>query len=395
MLRRPTCVPLAAAKITLDGLMSTGAHPRHPPDLRLLPERAELARADAEPADALPRRLLQFQLDCAQYVLARAARRKEASETHSFDDLQRLADALCASGGSALAEKIRARFPAALIDEFQDTDPVQAKIFERVYRDADAALFLVGDPKQAIYGFRGADVFTYVGAKRRVGDDTYALDVNRRSGRSLVHAVNALFGSARAPFVLPGIPFFESRPDAPDALAGAAAGRAPLRFLFTARSGGRPLHGGGDQARARRARLVQRRDRWRDHAPAQRRDVYRPAARRPRRRRRAVPQQPAERRRAGAARRPGRAERHVRRHQRVRHPGGGRGRAPHARHGRSRQRRGDRRRPAHAADRPQRRRAGGGARRRTAVGTVGRTLPRLRRTLEGERFRGRVSPPAR
>jgi hypothetical protein len=69
-----------------------------------------------------------------------------------------------------LAEIIRRQFPVALIDEFQDTDPVQYRIFDAVYRVAqnapDTALILIGDPKQAIYAFRGADIHTYLAARR-------------------------------------------------------------------------------------------------------------------------------------------------------------------------------------------------------------------------------------
>jgi exodeoxyribonuclease V beta subunit len=218
------------------------------PDLRVVPERPQVDLAAAIAGDtalpeALERRRLQMQIDFAAYAARERRDRKEASNTQSFDDLlQRLDLALRGPGAGALAEKIRTRFPAALIDEFQDTDPVQARIFEAVYRAPPAALFLIGDPKQAIYGFRGADVFTYIGAKRRVDDDAHALNVNWRSSPGLVRAVNTVFSRARAPFVLPGIPYFGSRAgrDGGVGLAGAATGRAPLRVLF-ANGAGRPL----------------------------------------------------------------------------------------------------------------------------------------------------------
>ena len=63
-------------------------------------------------------------------------------------------------------ESIRAKYRAALVDEFQDTDPVQYSIFERIYQASDATVAFIGDPKQAIYAFRGADVFTYLNAAR-------------------------------------------------------------------------------------------------------------------------------------------------------------------------------------------------------------------------------------
>ncbi len=70
-----------------------------------------------------------------------------------------------------LAERIRQQFPLALIDEFQDTDPVQYHIFRQIYQLADnrpdCGVLLIGDPKQAIYAFRGADIYTYCASKTR------------------------------------------------------------------------------------------------------------------------------------------------------------------------------------------------------------------------------------
>lgn len=73
----------------------------------------------------------------------------------------------------------------ALIDEFQDTDPVQYRIFNRIYRVAenhpDTCLLMIGDPKQAIYGFRGADIYTYLDARTGARDRTWTLGRNFRS----------------------------------------------------------------------------------------------------------------------------------------------------------------------------------------------------------------------
>ena len=98
-----------------------------------------------------------------RHAMARAARvlegAKLAQGVMSFQDmLVRTHDRLHAD--AALAAAVRQRFPAALVDEFQDTDPVQLGIVERLYGDSGACVFLVGDPKQAIYGFRGGDVET-------------------------------------------------------------------------------------------------------------------------------------------------------------------------------------------------------------------------------------------
>ncbi|HET8730956.1 MAG TPA: exodeoxyribonuclease V subunit beta [Moraxellaceae bacterium] len=111
----------------------------------------------------------------------------------------------------AIAASIRERYGAALIDEFQDTDPLQFRIFDRVYnttRDTDVPLplFLVGDPKQAIYSFRGADIFTYLRA-RESAVERYSLDTNRRSLPPMVDAVNAVFGSNSNAFLFSDLRF--------------------------------------------------------------------------------------------------------------------------------------------------------------------------------------------
>ncbi len=157
---------------------------------------------------------LRTQLAAIAFALRELPRRKAAAGVQSFDDLLLQVDtALAGLGGEPLAAQIRRRFPVALIDEFQDTDPVQYRIFERIYRDrADAALFLIGDPKQAIYAFRGADVFIYLNAKRAAREQTYTMDVNRRSSPRMVQAVNTLFGRVDDPFVLPDIPFVQMQP---------------------------------------------------------------------------------------------------------------------------------------------------------------------------------------
>ena len=85
----------------------------------------------------------------------------------------------------------------ALIDEFQDTDPVQYRIFNRIYcvekNSPDTCLLMIGDPKQAIYAFRGADIHTYLQARQGVKNRTYTLGTNFRSAQPMVAAVNRVF----------------------------------------------------------------------------------------------------------------------------------------------------------------------------------------------------------
>ena len=90
----------------------------------------------------------------------------------------------------ALAAQILRQFPVALIDEFQDTDPIQYRIFNAVYEVAkprrDATMLLIGDPKQAIYAFRGADIFTYLKAREDTPGRHVTLGTNYRSSRAMV-----------------------------------------------------------------------------------------------------------------------------------------------------------------------------------------------------------------
>ncbi len=143
-------------------------------------------------------------LDYAQEELKK---RKRHRRIQSYDDLlANLRHALVGPGRRVLADKLCRDYQAALIDEFQDTDPIQYDIFRRIYADREQAVFLVGDPKQAIYSFRGADIFAYLNA-RSAAQRQYTLDVNWRSVPNLVSAVNALFGSVETPFVFDTIVF--------------------------------------------------------------------------------------------------------------------------------------------------------------------------------------------
>ena len=132
-------------------------------------------------------------------------RRRARRGVQSYDDLLlHLLDAIERPGGERLAARLRARWPIALIDEFQDTDPAQFRIFDRVYPRQAAGgrtdggespygpLFFVGDPKQAIYSFRRADVFAYLEARSQA-DAIYELRRNHRSDPLLVKGVRTLF----------------------------------------------------------------------------------------------------------------------------------------------------------------------------------------------------------
>lgn len=136
----------------------------------------------------------------------------------SFDDLLRLlCEALQGAQGDELAEMIRFQYPFAMIDEFQDTDSQQYAIFSKIYRDnpeKNTGFIMIGDPKQAIYRFRGADIFTYLKASDEA-QSRFELTKNYRSEKHLVDGVNALFDFPQSPFIYQNINFtaVDSRDD--------------------------------------------------------------------------------------------------------------------------------------------------------------------------------------
>lgn len=120
-------------------------------------------------------------------------------EIVNYDDL--LKAMLQAIQDPRFAEGIRKRYKAAIIDEFQDTDPIQWEIFQTLFMSQKwGHLYLVGDPKQSIYAFRQADIYTYLAAADAMGKENHAsLDTNFRSQHQLVEALNALFDPVHTP----------------------------------------------------------------------------------------------------------------------------------------------------------------------------------------------------
>ena len=153
---------------------------------------------------------------------AQMEEQKALSRTLTYhDQLSRLRDALAAEEGETLAQVLRANFPVAMIDEFQDTDDMQYEIFRRLYLPeqfgvqlsetltAKLAMIMIGDPKQAIYSFRGGDIFAYAKARLDVGQQRYTLATNWRSVPNLIHAVNQVFMCRKGPFVYEDIIEFQ------------------------------------------------------------------------------------------------------------------------------------------------------------------------------------------
>ncbi|MDR6607042.1 exodeoxyribonuclease V subunit beta [Pseudomonas synxantha] len=184
-------------RLTPDGMAEAwkGDAPRHPGLDAMAGLKACL--------DGLPTPDAAVLQHAARWVGARFEEEKRRRAEMGFDDmLLRLDAALQSDGGERLATLIREQFPVALIDEFQDTDPVQYRIFESIYRieenSPECGLFLIGDPKQAIYAFRGADIHTYLRARQATTGRLHTLGTNFRSSHGMVNAVNHVFERAEA-----------------------------------------------------------------------------------------------------------------------------------------------------------------------------------------------------
>ena len=150
--------------------------------------------------EAKPELALAVRQHAALWLVDEFARHKRARAQLDFNDLLlQLHQALEGEAGKVLAARIRAQYPLAMVDEFQDTDPLQFAIFRAIYPDVqsrDTGLIMVGDPKQAIYSFRGADLHTYLSARSLTAGRHYSLGTNFRSTTALVDGVNQLFARA-------------------------------------------------------------------------------------------------------------------------------------------------------------------------------------------------------
>ncbi|OAJ54357.1 exodeoxyribonuclease V subunit beta [Paraburkholderia ginsengiterrae] len=196
--------PKAALKLTVSALKKATKVKFEPPEHPFFESAEALAAAVVAAEAAQGARWLSLVQQWLDYAPAELVARKRTRRVVSFDDLlSNLYRALAAHPW--LAEALRARYPAALIDEFQDTDPLQFAIFNRIFAPA-GPLFLVGDPKQAIYSFRAADLHTYLAA-RASASARYTLAVNQRSTAPIVEACNRFFEANRQAFVLDGLDY--------------------------------------------------------------------------------------------------------------------------------------------------------------------------------------------
>lgn len=190
-----------------------------------------IAMAVTDMAAALDTFLQAIRVDCLHRVREWMHEEKRRRNALGFDDLlERLSRVLLEQGpGGFLARAIRAQFHAALIDEFQDTDLHQFRIFDTAF--AGRPLFLIGDPKQAIYAFRGADVHAYLSAVRRANPQ-FTLGENYRSTPRMVQAVNAVFGQRREAFVEEAIGFLPANAARNEGTPVVLEGSHALHLLF-------------------------------------------------------------------------------------------------------------------------------------------------------------------
>lgn len=174
---------------TAERLRRATRHALGRPGIRLEP--------DSEAKGATPAQVLLR--DLVDQTVTTVAERRRMTGTVSFDGVvSDLWNVLDGARSAAAIESIRSRFKVALIDEFQDTDPVQWKIFRKVFGErVEGSLILVGDPKQAIYGFRGSDIETYVDAVNDTGMvERRSMSRNWRSDSAVIAALDALFAGA-------------------------------------------------------------------------------------------------------------------------------------------------------------------------------------------------------
>ncbi len=195
-LTAPTLTDTAWKRLTPEGMAEiwkTGEPLDHP----ALHALAELPKRLA----ALPDAHADLLAHAVRWMSERRSRvQQRRAELGPDDLLERLDTAFAGPSGEALAAHVRRQFPVALVDEFQDTDPVQYRLFDHVYRLAEApdtddpsGILLIGDPKQAIYAFRGADIHTYLQARRDTAGRHVTLGTNFRSAGAMVEAVNRVF----------------------------------------------------------------------------------------------------------------------------------------------------------------------------------------------------------
>lgn len=188
------------AKLGTQALMAGTKAKQESPQHRFFDLIDELLVPCAQLLEVQTLALEQLRHDLLVWLREQLPERKRLKGQLTFDDLLvNLQTAL--QQRPALATQIAEQYQVALIDEFQDTDPIQYDVFERIYRNTQGQVYYVGDPKQAIYSFRGADIYTYLQAANSVQhSQRYTLARNFRSHPKLLEAFNLLYARSPDPF---------------------------------------------------------------------------------------------------------------------------------------------------------------------------------------------------
>ncbi|QCI20582.1 exodeoxyribonuclease V subunit beta [Buchnera aphidicola (Brachycaudus cardui)] len=175
-----------------------------------------------------------FILDAIKNISKLVLQEKEKKSLLGFNDLLSLL-LKTIKKEIFLKDLISQKFPAVFIDEFQDTDIEQYEIFNIIYKkNKKTALFLIGDPKQAIYSFRGADIFSYLYAKSQIKKQYY-LDTNWRSSINMSKSINFLFSKNNRPFIFENIPFIPTIPAIKNSIMNftiEGKSQTPITFFF-------------------------------------------------------------------------------------------------------------------------------------------------------------------
>ena len=178
--------------------------------------------------------LISLKIEFLTFFNTELDKMKKAQGICFFDDLVNdLAAALEKEDALDLQKAIRKTYKACLIDEFQDTDPRQYDIFSKIFSSQGTPFFMIGDPKQAIYAFRGGDIFAYLKASKE-SDQRFTLEKNYRSAPLLVKGINEVFSGSENPFLYEPIEFFKVTTPATskDSLVEKDAFVPPLQFCF-------------------------------------------------------------------------------------------------------------------------------------------------------------------
>ena len=181
--------------------------------------------------------LISLKIEFLTFFNTELEKMKKAQGICFFDDLVNdLAAALEKEDSQNLQKAVRQIYKACLIDEFQDTDPRQYDIFSKIFSSHGTPFFMIGDPKQAIYAFRGGDIFAYLKASKE-SDQRLTLEKNYRSAPLLVKAINEVFSGSENPFLYESIEFLKvtTPAAAKDTLIENGAFIPPLQFCFIQR----------------------------------------------------------------------------------------------------------------------------------------------------------------